>query len=113
MSPSPSQPYAGSVYLLHLQRPLAGARNQFGPSKAGHYLGWTQSRSVARRVALHARGQSGSKYMRQAYVEGCAFTLVRTWTDMSRDDERRLKQRKASGRLCPLCRAAPQVRRAA
>jgi hypothetical protein len=97
-------PYVGTLYLLHLQRPLRGARNQFGPAKVGHYLGWTQARSVARRVALHASGQSGSKYMRQAFVEGCAFDLVRVWRNADRLEERRLKNGKKLARLCPACK---------
>lgn len=101
-----SQPYAGTVYLLHLERPLGGARNQHGKPSAGHYLGWTRSHSPARRVGLHAKGQSGSKFMAQAKREGIGFVLARTWADVDRNFERRLKLRKASGRMCPLCRAA-------
>lgn len=101
-----SQPYAGTLYLLHLDRPLAGARNQHGQPRAGHYLGWTAARSPSRRVGLHARGQSGSKYMRQAYREGIAFRLVRTWSDADRNTERRLKRWKKLAALCPACRAA-------
>lgn len=101
-----SQPYAGTVYLLHLAQPLAGAVNQHGKPSAGHYLGWTASRTATRRVGLHARGQSGSKYMRQALREGIGFTLARTWSDVDRNFERKLKLRKASSRMCPVCRAA-------
>lgn len=104
--PSGSQPYAGTVYLLHLERPLGGAQNQHGKPHAAHYLGWTASHSAQRRVGLHARGTSGSKYMRAAYVEGIGFTLVRTWANVSRDFERKLKLRKCSGRLCPQCTGA-------
>lgn len=101
-----SQPYAGTVYLLHLERPLEGARNQHGAPSAGHYLGWTASRSPSRRVGLHKRGQSGSKYMREALREGIGFTLARVWEGVDRHFERRLKLRKASSRMCPVCRAA-------
>ena len=103
---APSQPYAGTVYLLHLDRPLNGAVNQHGAPSAGHYLGWTVSRSPARRVGLHRRGVSGSKYMAEALREGIGFRLVRTWSDVDRNFERKLKLRKASGRLCPVCTAA-------
>jgi len=103
---APTRAYAGTVYLLHLDRPLAGAVNQHGAPSAGHYLGWTVSRSPARRVGLHRRGQSGSKYMREALREGIGFRLVRTWSDVDRNFERKLKNRKSSGRLCPLCAAA-------
>ena len=107
--------YAGTVYLLHLDRPLAAGRNQHGAPQAAHYLGWTASRTATRRVGLHARGRSGSKYMAAALREGIGFRLVRTWSDMSRDDERKLKNRKSSGRLCPVCtgRAATPLPRAA
>ena len=105
--PTLAQPYAGSVYLLHLDRPLAAGRNQHGAPLAAHYLGWTASRDVSRRVGLHRRGQSRSKYMLAALREGVGFTLARVWPDVDRNFERRLKLRKASGRLCPVCRAAP------
>jgi hypothetical protein len=100
---APTQPYAGTVYLLHLDRPLQGCVNQHGKPVAGHYLGWTARKSPARRVGLHARGQSGSKYMAQARREGIGFRLARVWQDVDRNFERKLKLRKASGRLCPLC----------
>jgi hypothetical protein len=45
--------------------------------------------------------------MLAALREGIGFRVVRTWLDAPRDFERRLKRRKASGRLCPVCRAAP------
>ena len=97
--------YAGTVYLLHLAQPLAGAVNQHGRPKAGHYLGWTASKSPSRRLRLHANGRSGSKFMAQARREGIGFELARTWADVDRNFERRLKMRKASGRMCPLCTA--------
>jgi predicted GIY-YIG superfamily endonuclease len=98
-----SQPYAGTVYLLHLDRPLAMGRNQFGPPASAHYLGWTAERSPTRRVAAHRAGRSGSKYMRQAYREGIVASLARVWPNVDRHFERKLKRRKASGRLCPVC----------
>ena len=100
------QGYAGTVYLLHLDAPLQGARNQHGRPSAGHYLGWTASTSPRRRIGLHARGQSGSKYMREALREGIGFTLARVWQGVDRNFERKLKLRKASSRMCPVCRAA-------
>jgi hypothetical protein len=101
---APSAGYAGSVYLLHLERPLAGAQNQHGRPTSGHYIGWTARRSVGPRVALHSAGQSGSKYMRQALREGIGFNLVRVWRDVDRNFERSLKLRKCAARLCPQCR---------
>lgn len=101
-----TQPYAGTVYLLHLDAPLKGARNQHGRPTAGHYIGWTCSPSPARRIGLHARGTSGSKFMAEAKREGIGFTLARLWTGVDRHFERKLKQRKASSRLCPLCKGA-------
>ena len=72
--------YAGSLYLLHLERPLAGATNQHGRPRAAHYLGWTKSKRVTRRVNAHKRGVSGSKYMRQAFLEGIGFRVARELT---------------------------------
>jgi hypothetical protein len=105
-SHTPSQPYAGTVYLLHLDAPLKGARNQHGRPTAGHYIGWTCSLSPARRIGSHARGTSGSKFMAEARREGIGFVLARLWTDVDRHFERKLKLRKASSRMCPVCRGA-------
>jgi len=101
-----SQPYAGTVYLLHLAQPLGAARNQHGKPHAAHYLGWTQEKSPSARVALHRAGRSGSKYMREAHREGIDFDVSRVWEDVDRNFERKLKNRKASGRICPLCQPA-------
>jgi|SRR5215831_1943548 len=104
--------YAGTVYLLHLDAPLRGARNQHGQPLAGHYLGWTASHTPSARIWAHRAGRSGSKYMRQALREGLGFELARVWTDVDRHFERKLKRRKASGRLCPLCRFTLTLRAA-
>ena len=109
---TPLQPYAGTVYLLHLERPLQGCVNQHGKPQAGHYIGFTVSRDPTRRLGLHARGQSGSKYMRQALREGIGFRLVRTWQDVDRNFERKLKLRKASSRMCPECVGSHALRAA-
>ena len=105
---APLQPYAGTVYLLHLDRPLAGGCNQHGKPLAGHYLGWTMFPSVTRRVEMHRKGQSGCKYIKQAKREGIGLTLARTWQNVDRNFERKLKNRKAAGRLCPVCQPAQQ-----
>jgi hypothetical protein len=104
---SPTADRTGHLYLLHLDRPLSRACNQFGPPKSAHYLGF--ARNVSKRISAHAAGTSGSKYMRAAYLEGVAFDLVRTWPDATRTLERRLKNRKCLGRLCPVCIAAPSA----
>lgn len=80
------------VYLLHFGRRLR---------HAGHYLGW--SPDIPRRVKRHLSGQ-GARLVAVVLGLGIPVELARTW-EGERDLERRLKGRKASPRLCPLCRA--------
>jgi hypothetical protein len=81
----------GTVYLLHFDRPF---------SHACHYLGWAKPGSA--RIARHLMGK-GSALTRAAYAAGVRFTLVATW-EGTRADERKLKNRKNSRGLCPVCK---------
>jgi predicted GIY-YIG superfamily endonuclease len=80
------------AYLLHFEGPYKHAR---------HYLGWSED--ILARFERHVRG-NGSPLVKAAFAEGCAIRLVRVWPGATRDDERRLKRRKNSPRLCPVCR---------
>ncbi|MGH3737254.1 MAG: hypothetical protein ACRDT6_16805 [Micromonosporaceae bacterium] len=58
---------AGTVYLLHLDRPYRHAR---------HYTGWTSD--LAGRLAEHAAGH-GSRLLAVVRGAGIGWQLARTW----------------------------------
>jgi predicted GIY-YIG superfamily endonuclease len=80
------------VYLLHFERPYRHAR---------HYLGYAADLDM--RLARHRAGR-GARLVEVITEAGISFTLARTW-EGDRTMERRLKNRHASPRLCPLCRS--------
>ncbi len=84
----------GTVYLLHFHPRF---------QHAGHYLGWTgNSHGDARsRFEYHLRGQ-GSPLVKAAVQAGCEISISRTWMDVTRNFERRMKTHSAT-RLCPVC----------
>ena len=82
----------GIVYLLHFAEKYYHAQ---------HYLGWTDS--LAERLARHRAG-NGSKLVRAFLQSGIDFVVARTWKG-NRNKERRLKKRKKSRQLCPICKA--------
>lgn len=84
----------GTVYLLHFSEKISG--------HAGHYLGWA-SRLEAR--IEHHRAGTGARLTQVAAERGISFEVARTWSG-DRNLERRLKNRKNAGRLCPVCLAA-------
>lgn len=81
----------GTVYLLHFEPPLGHAR---------HYLGWAKDHE--QRFLEHCRG-AGSPLVRAAVAAGCEVVTARTWHGVDRHFERRLKNRKETPRLCPIC----------
>lgn len=84
-------PGAGTVYLLHFDRPYRHAR---------HYLGWTTDLDA--RLAAHTTGR-GARLLEVITAAGIGFTLARTWPG-TRTRERQLKQQGGRSRCCPLCR---------
>lgn len=85
----------GVVYLIHFDVPLHHAR---------HYIGFCRSYAgLETRFEYHSRGQ-GSRLLRAV---GTGWKLVRLWKG-SRDDERRLKNRKEAPALCPVCSPKPK-----
>lgn len=80
----------GTVYLLHFEAPYRHAR---------HYLGFTMD--LTARLEEHARG-GGARLMAVIAAAGIGFQLARTWVG-SRSLERKIKKRKESPALCPLC----------
>lgn len=80
------------VYLIHLASPI---------SHAHHYLGYTKADTVEERFKKHKTG-CGARLLQVANELGIDYEVVRTWAG-GRELERRLKKRKDSPRLCPIC----------
>jgi putative endonuclease len=90
----------GTIYLLHYSDPIGDPQNPRG--QARHYLGWCESRRLDTRLGQHADGRGAA--LTRAFVRaGRVFVLARTWKG-TRDDERRLKNRKEAPKLCPYCK---------
>lgn len=88
------------VYLLHFSEPIAPGRHT-----TQHYIG--TARDLARRIEAHTRGRyndgSGcAKLCAVAKERGISFRVARLWRG-GYELEKRLKARKASPRLCPIC----------
>lgn len=81
----------GSVYLIHMNRALHGAR---------HYLGF--STNVTKRAARHRAGH-GSPLLGAATRRGIGWRVVRTWRRKDGYFEQELKRRYALADLCPVC----------
>jgi len=79
-----------TIYLLHFEPPYKHAR---------HYLGIAHD--LDQRIAQHQAG-NGARLTQVATNHGCKLILVRTWKG-EKTDERKLKNRKNSPTLCPLC----------
>ncbi len=86
----------GTVYLIHLDAPIAHAR---------HYIGW--AKWLQARIRHHRNG-TGAKFLAEAVRREINFDVVRTWenTEENTDGnfERKLKNRKKARMLCPICR---------
>ena len=96
MAPVVAENVAGTLYLLHFDRPYprdarAGVR---------HYLGWALD--VDSRLAEHLAGR-GSPLVRAAVAAGIGVELVATWPG-TRHDERACKRGHNHARYCPRCR---------
>lgn len=83
----------GTVYLIHFSTPYKHAK---------HYCGYT-SRSLKERLERHREGR-GARLMEVITQAGIAWDVVRTWKG-NRELERKLKRRKNSPQLCPICQA--------
>lgn len=93
----------GTVYLLHFTSRL---------HHAGHYLGFVagKKKALTNRLNKHRDG-TGARLLEVIGQQGIDFVLARTWTGMTRADERRLKKRKNAPRLCPVCRSMVSINR--
>lgn len=89
----------GYVYLLHFEQPIAPGRHT-----AQHYIGYAGD--LAARLQQHDHGH-GSRLTQVARERGIGWSDARLWHG-GRGLERRLKNRKCGGLLCPICgRPAP------
>jgi predicted GIY-YIG superfamily endonuclease len=79
-----------TVYLIHFSEPYHHAQ---------HYLG--SAKSVSERCREHAAG-SGARLMQVIGEAGIEWQVARTWPG-GRAEERQLKRRHNSRRLCPIC----------
>jgi predicted GIY-YIG superfamily endonuclease len=86
---------AGTVYLLHFDRPYKHAR---------HYVGWT--RDVKRRLAEHAAGR-GARLLAVVREAGIGWELARMWPG-GPARERQIKAQGGHARHCPLCGVRPR-----
>ncbi len=86
------------LYLIHFDQPLGGTRHQ-----ARHYLGYVDGdeASVEARLAEHRAGW-GARITAACNQRGIRYDVVHTRPG-DRSEERRLKNCKKLGRLCPIC----------
>ena len=97
MTTHPDAHPVGTVYLLHFDTPLGHAK---------HYTGW--SANLAARLAEHAAGH-GARLTEVVAAAGIGWTLARTWPNVTRAYERRLKNQGGAARRCPLCGITPRA----
>jgi hypothetical protein len=73
---------------------------------AKHYIGFAVSaESFEKRIQCHRSGR-GANLLKVIAHAGIGFDVVRTWPEGDRNFERKLKNRKNSSQLCPLCKPA-------
>lgn len=83
--------HLGVIYLIHFDRPYKHSQ---------HYLGF--SKDLDERLKLHRSGR-GAKLLQVVQDAGIEWQVVRVWHG-DRYEERRLKKRKNSHQLCPVCK---------
>ncbi len=88
---------AGTVYLLHFERPYKHAR---------HYTGWAAN--LQARLDHHAAG-TGARLLAVVAQAGIGWQLARTWDNATKARERQLKRKGGASRMCPLCGVKPRT----
>lgn len=79
-----------TIYLIHFAKPYKHSR---------HYMGFTDDLDA--RIERHRAGD-GARLLRVIKDAGIDFEVARTWPG-GRLFERRLKRRRDSPKLCPVC----------
>lgn len=95
----------GTVYLLHLDRPLI-----IGGYAWRHYIGWASQGRLERRMRDHRLRASGVKFLRTASAMGCTWHLARVWPGDTKR-ERQIKIQGGASRFCPSCGIIPAAER--
>ena len=79
--------------LLHFDTPFKHAK---------HYLGFTEKEDIDERLHDHING-NGSKLMKAVTNAGITFKIARLWYNVTRKDERRMKNNRGA-KYCPICK---------
>lgn len=87
----------GTIYLIHFERRY---------KHAAHYMGWTEDLDA--RIERHRRG-AGARLMEVVTRAGIGWSVVRTWQNVTRHEERRMKGRSLAY-LCPVCKEEKKKR---
>jgi hypothetical protein len=95
---------AGTVYLLHFDRPYGPGGGPNGRGTAKHYIGWASDLDT--RLAEHKAGH-GARLLAVVHAAGIGWTLARTWPG-SRIRERQIKRQGGASRCCPMCGVRPR-----
>lgn len=82
------------VYLIHFDTPY---------KHACHYIGYSQTPACFERRIEHHRSGCGARIMQAVTNAGIGWSVVRVWEEGDRTLERKLKNRKNSKQLCPIC----------
>lgn len=89
----------GVVYLLHFDRPISDRHT------AQHYVGYTTY--LPARALAHLQGR-GARLTQIAKERGIGFVIAAAWPG-DRTYERKIKNRHAAPRLCPICKRTPPI----
>lgn len=81
------------VYLLHFSEPISPSHT------CQHYIGSTDN--LEQRLEKHRKGQ-GARLTQVANERNIDFVLAWVW-EGDKTEERKLKNRKNSPKLCPFC----------
>lgn len=81
----------GTVYLIRLDTKL---------SHSQYYIGWCNG-DPRDRLDMHRKGL-GSKMLAACNEKGISYHIVRTWKNVDRHFERKLKNYKKAKNFCPL-----------
>lgn len=91
----------GIVYLICFEKPYKHAK---------HYIGFCEDGNLEQRLKRHKQG-NGARLLQVITENKIKFKVTRTWENVTRDFERKLKNRKKSSQLCPLCKGGKTCRK--
>lgn len=85
-----------TIYLLHFSRPYKHAKHYLGAVDGG-------ADELTKRLDAHNRG-AGARLTAVVRAAGVNLILARTWDNVPRGTERKLKKQGGASRLCPICK---------